>query len=376
MAGIYFHIPFCKQACHYCDFHFSTSLKQKDGLLDAMRKEIRMQAGYLQGQTVETLYFGGGTPSLLDAAEIMGLLDEVDAHFTLGRDLEVTLEANPDDLDSQKLAAYRQQTPINRFSIGIQSFHEEDLRWMNRAHTASEAETVLFRLRDAGYDNLTADLIYGFPLLTDEKWDANISKLVQFGIPHISAYSMTVESRTALASFIRKGREQAMDDEQSARQFLTLVEALRIAGYEQYEISNFAKPGHIARHNTNYWKGVPYLGIGPSAHSFDGRTRQWNIRNNALYVRSLGEGKVPFETEQLSPSDLLNEYIMTALRTKWGISLGDVEERFGTTQTERIRREAAPFLAKGEITLDANTLLLTDKGKLMADHIAAMLFSE
>lgn len=376
MAGIYFHIPFCKQACHYCDFHFSTSLKQKDGLLDAMRKEIRMQAGYLQGQTVETLYFGGGTPSLLDAAEIMGLLDEVDAHFTLGRDLEVTLEANPDDLDSQKLAAYRQQTPINRFSIGIQSFHEEDLRWMNRAHTAFEAETVLYRLRDAGYENLTADLIYGFPLLTDDKWQANISKLVEFGIPHISAYSMTVESRTALASFIQKGRERGMDDEQSARQFLTLVEALRNAGYEQYEISNFAKPGHIARHNTNYWKGVPYLGIGPSAHSFNGQTRQWNIRNNALYVRSLGEGKVPFETEQLSPSDLLNEYIMTALRTKWGISLGDVEERFGTTQTERIRREAAPFLAKDEITLDANTLLLTDKGKLMADHIAAMLFVE
>ncbi len=376
MAGIYFHIPFCKQACHYCDFHFSTSLKQKDGLLDAMRKEIRMQAGYLQGQTVETLYFGGGTPSLLNAAEIMGLLDEVDAHFALGRDLEVTLEANPDDLDPQKLAAYRQQTPINRFSIGIQSFHEEDLRWMNRVHTASEAETVLFRLRDAGYDNLTADLIYGFPLLTDEKWDANISKLVQFGIPHISAYSMTVESRTALASFIQKGRERGMDDEQSARQFLTLVEALRTAGYEQYEISNFAKLGHIARHNTNYWKGVPYLGIGPSAHSFDGQTRQWNIRNNALYVRSLAEGKLPFEAEQLSPSDRLNEYIMTALRTKWGISLGDVEERFGSAQTERIRREAAPFLAKDEITLDANTLLLTDKGKLMADHIAAMLFAE
>lgn len=376
MAGIYFHIPFCKQACHYCDFHFSTSLKQKDALLDAMRKEIRMQAGYLQGQTVESLYFGGGTPSLLGAVEIMGLLEEVDAHFALGTDLEVTLEANPDDLDTQKLSAYRQHTPINRFSVGIQSFHEEDLRWMNRAHTAAEAETVLYRLQDAGYDNLTADLIYGFPLLSDEKWEANMGKLVEFGIPHISAYSMTVEGRTALASFIRNGRERGMDDEQSARQFLRLVEVLRAAGYDQYEISNFAQPGHIARHNTNYWKSVPYLGIGPSAHSFDGRTRQWNIRNNARYLKSLGADELPFELERLSTTDRLNEYIMTALRTKWGISLPYVEEHFAIEQAERIQREVASFVAKGEAVRDANAIRLTDKGKLMADHIAATLFSD
>lgn len=376
MAGIYFHIPFCKQACHYCDFHFSTSLKNKDALLVAMRKEIRMQAGYLEGQTVETLYFGGGTPSLLDAGEIMRLLEEVATHFRLGADLEVTLEANPDDLDRQKLTAYRQHTPINRFSIGIQSFYEEDLRWMNRAHTAAEAETVLHHLRDTGYENLTADLIYGFPSLSDEKWETNISKLIEFGIPHISAYSMTVEGRTALASFIQSGRERGMDDEQSARQFLRLVEALRASGYEQYEISNFAQPGHIARHNTNYWKGVPYLGVGPSAHSFDGRTRHWNIRNNALYVKSINAGELPFELETLSVKDRLNEYIMTALRTKWGISLHYVEEHFGNDQAERLRHEAAPFLLKGEIALETNAILLTDDGKLMADHIAAMLFSD
>lgn len=374
MAGIYFHIPFCKQACHYCDFHFSTSLKQKDAMLEAMLKEIRLQAGYLRGKTIHTLYFGGGTPSLLEADEIMRLLDEVATHFDLAMDLEVTLEANPDDLTAKKLLAYRQQTPINRFSVGIQSFFEEDLRWMNRAHTATEAETVIKYLQDAGFDNLTVDLIYGYPLLSDDKWASNVDRLIRFGVPHISAYSMTVEDRTALASFIRKGRDQAMDDEQTVRQFVTLMHVLRAEGYDHYEISNFAKPGHLAGHNTNYWKGVPYLGVGPSAHSFDGNTRQWNIRNNALYVRALAEDKLPFEAEQLSASDRQNEYIMTALRTKWGVSFDHVERHFGHSQVLRISQEVTPFVANGEVILSADKVTLTDRGKLMADHIAAMLF--
>lgn len=374
MAGIYFHIPFCKQACHYCDFHFSTSLKLKSSMIAAMREEIRLQAHYLRGETIHTLYFGGGTPSLLEADDILLLLDEVSLHFALASDMEVTLEANPDDLSPEKLTAYRQYSPINRFSVGIQSFFEEDLRWMNRAHSAAESQTVIHDLQNAGFENITTDLIYGYPLLSDDKWTHNIETLIDLGVPHISAYSMTVEPRTALADFIRKGRDKGMDDDQSARQFITLMSTLQRHGFDHYEISNFAKPRHLARHNTNYWKGVPYLGIGPSAHSFDGDTRQWNIRNNALYIRALTEGTVPFEAEQLSAADRLNEYIMTALRTKWGIDFEHIHEHFGEEQVLHIQREAAPFVDSGDVSYDTGALTLSDQGKLLADHIAAMLF--
>lgn len=376
MAGIYFHIPFCKQACHYCDFHFSTSLKQKEAMLEAMRKEIKQQAGYLQSQTIHTLYFGGGTPSLLAPEEIMSLLDTVAAYFTLATDLEVTLEANPDDLSREKIHAYRTQTPINRFSVGIQSFFEEDLRWMNRAHSAEEAESVVHNLHDAGFDNITADLIYGYPLLSDDKWTHNIGKLIDFDIPHLSAYNMTVENRTALGAFIRKGKERAMDEDQGARQFIQLVHTVRGRGYDHYEISNFSKPGHLAQHNTNYWKGVPYLGIGPSAHSFNGKSRQWNIRNNAQYINSINENKLPFESEILSRTDRLNEYIMTALRTKWGINFDHVQQHFGQEEVSRLQRGAAPFIANAEVHLTSDSLILSDQGKLLADHISAMLFAD
>ncbi len=375
MAGIYFHIPFCKQACHYCDFHFSTSLKYRDELLAAMHREIALQSNYLlgQGQPVETIYFGGGTPSLLAAADIDKLIGEVAKHFDIQPDAEITIEANPDDLDPAKVQALR-ETPINRFSIGIQSFFEEDLKWMNRAHSADEAQGAIKRVQDAGYTGITADLIYGYPLLSDVKWQANISRLLDVGIPHISAYSMTVEPQTALAAYIRKGKQSPMDEGQSAAQFEYLMDALTTAGFIHYEISNFARPGNYARHNSNYWKGVPYLGIGPSAHSFNGRSRQWNVSNNARYINAIQSGTLPFEMEELSEQDRLNEYIMTALRTIWGLDLAIVERQFGSQYRDVLYSDLQPFTSREEVSLIGHVATLTRKGKLLADHIASELF--
>ena len=377
MAGVYFHIPFCRQACHYCDFHFSTSLKYRDDMVDALCAEVAMQAAYLpdEDRTVETIYFGGGTPSLLTAADIDRLIAAVSSHFPIHADAEITIEANPDDLDEPYIKALR-TTPVNRFSIGIQSFFEEDLRWMNRAHTAAEAGAAIKRVQDAGYANITADLIYGYPLLTDTKWQSNIGRLVTAGIPHISAYGMTVEPRTALAASIRKGRQVAMDDGQAAAQFGQLMDALVAAGYTHYEISNFARAENFARHNSNYWKGVPYLGIGPSAHSFNGRSRQWNARNNALYLKAVQQKEIPCETEQLTAADRLNEYIMTALRTIWGLNLDVVETRFGHSHRQAVEKALIPFLTDGHVARSESVVTLTRKGKFFADYIAAELFVE
>jgi len=373
MAGVYFHVPFCKQACHYCDFHFSTSLKYKDEMVQAMIRELRIRKSYLGGQRIESIYFGGGTPSLLTPDNIQGLIDEVGAQFNVADNAEITLEANPDDLDAAKVNALK-QTPVNRFSIGIQSFFEEDLRWMNRAHSAAEAHEAISRVQQAGYDNITVDLIYGYPLLTDDRWRYNINEVLRAGVPHVSAYSMTVEPRTALASFVRKGVQAPMDEGQSARQFEQLMDMLGAEGFEHYEISNFAKPGRYARHNSNYWKGVPYLGVGPSAHSFDGESRQWNVPNNARYLKALQAGELPFQRETLTEKDKLNEHIMTTLRTMWGLDLTVVESRFGKEVGESIRSAIQPFLSKGDLSVAGQHVTLTRKGKLLADHIAAELF--
>lgn len=373
MAGIYFHIPFCKQACHYCDFHFSTSLKYRKEMLDAMEEEISLQSHYLGYRRIESIYFGGGTPSLLEVDEVSRFVETIARHFDIQSDAEITIEANPDDLDDLKVTALK-GTPVNRFSIGIQSFFEEDLRWMNRAHNAVEAMEAIQRVQNGGFHNITADLIYGYPLLTDQKWLQNIDRLLGFGIPHISAYGMTVESQTALATFIRKGKQSPMDEGQSAAQFELLMEKLTAAGYEQYEISNFAKPGHYAHHNSNYWKGVPYLGIGPSAHSFDGNSRQWNVRNNASYIQTIQRGIIPYESEELTERDRLNEYIMTTLRTIWGLDLGYVERQFNAAYSETLRLELQPFVSRGEVSLVGQVATLTDRGKLLADRIASELF--
>ena len=372
MAGIYIHIPFCKQACYYCDFHFSTSLQYKDDLLDAITKELRLQKDYLARQTVETIYFGGGTPSLLTADEINKLIGTVTGLHMVAANAEITLEANPDDLGSEKLRSLR-QTNINRLSIGIQSFFDDDLKWMNRVHHAAEAESSVKRAQDTGFENITADLIYGYPLLTDQKWKSNIQKMFELDIPHISAYSMTVEPRTALASFIKTKKQPPMNDEQSAEQFVTLMDAMQSKGFEHYEISNFCKPAHYSRHNSNYWAGVKYLGVGPSAHSYNGESRQWNVANNSKYIQSMAKSEIPDETEILTETNRLNEYIMTSLRTMWGLNLDRLEQIAPGASTELLKATQTAF-EREWITQSEKIIILTQNGKLYADSIAADLF--
>ncbi len=373
MAGIYLHIPFCKKACHYCDFHFSTSPQYKDQMLQALGQEIELRKNYLAGESIETIYFGGGTPSLLSADELQILIGAITDLYEVSPTAEITLEANPDDLNPQKVREFR-QTLINRFSIGIQSFFEEDLKWMNRAHTAREAHSSIKRVQDAGFENITADLIYGFPLLSNPKWEHNIQQLIELHIPHISSYSMTVEPATALSSFIKKGEQKPMDEGQSTAQFLILMEQLIEAGFEHYEISNFAKPGLYSKHNSNYWEGVSYLGIGPSAHSFNGESRQWNISNNSNYIDQIGLKKIPAEMEVLSTENRINEYIMTSLRTSKGMSLQKITERFGSDYSNEVRNGLEPFADKNWINLNDQIVTLTTDGKLFADHIASELF--
>jgi oxygen-independent coproporphyrinogen-3 oxidase len=372
MAGIYIHIPFCKHACHYCDFHFSTSLKYKDELLQALIKEINLQKTYLGNDTIETIYFGGGTPSLLNADELNLLIGTITKLHTVTANAEITIEANPDDLDKAKLQALR-QTDVNRFSIGIQSFFDDDLEWMNRVHRSSEAEASVKRAQDLGFENITVDLIYGYPLLNDQKWKHNLDKVFELGIPHVSSYSMTVEPQTALAAFIKKKKQAAMNDQQSAEQFILLMDAMQSHGFEHYEISNFCKPGNYSRHNSNYWKGVKYLGIGPSAHSYNGETRQWNIANNAKYTQALEKAEIPSETELLTETDRLNEYIMTSLRTMWGLDLEKLNT-IAAASSGQLTKPAQRFFESGWIQQKDGVITLTQTGKLYADHIASELF--
>lgn len=341
-------------------------------MTDAICSEIVKKKDRITDQ-VGSIYFGGGTPSVLPAKAFEKIFNAITTNYSVSSDAEITIEANPDDLDAKKIAAFR-QLPVNRFSIGIQSFFEEDLRWMNRAHNAAEAEACIKRSQDAGFENLSIDLIYGYPLLTDQKWLSNIHKAIAFETPHISAYSLTVEPRTALASAIRKGKQTPVNDEQSAAQFITLIEKLQQGGLEQYEISNFSKPGKYAVHNTNYWRGVPYLGIGPSAHGFDGQTRYLNIANNALYLKELSQGKLAETIEELDIYDRFNEYIMTSLRTMWGTSLTKIESDFGKLFKADTLKNIEPFLERNWLIHEHDHLTLTPDGKLFADYIASELF--
>ncbi len=372
MAGIYLHIPFCKQACHYCDFHFSTSLNYKAELLAALEQEIKLQKDFFKGETINTIYFGGGTPSLLAADELMKLIHTITDMHTVSSDAEITLEANPDDLNPQKVKAVK-QTPINRFSIGIQSFFDDDLIWMNRAHRCNEAEASVKRTQDAGFENITVDLIYGFPLLTATKWKQNLDKVFELHIPHVSAYSMTVEPRTALASFIKKQKQESMNEEQSAEQFIELMDAMAVRGFEHYEISNFCLPNHYSKHNTNYWKGEKYLGIGPSAHSYDGEKRQWNVANNAKYSQSINKKTIPAEVEILTEANRLNEYIMTSLRTMWGLDITHLNH-IAIGASAQLLKDVQLFFDKGWLYQNHQHIFLTKTGKLYADHIASELF--
>lgn len=344
-------------------------------MVDALLREMELTAGFLGDAPIGTVYFGGGTPSLLADEALRRLIDAVRDRYSLQPDAEITLEVNPDDISAGRPDAWK-ALGINRLSIGIQSFRDEDLRWMNRAHTAAEAREAIKRARAAGFHHDSIDLIYGTPGLSDEDLLSNLAQAIELGCPHLSCYALTVEPRTALASDIRLGKMTAVDPDTQARQFLLLSETLRTAGYEHYEISNFALPGHRSLHNSSYWQGTPYLGLGPSAHSFNGRDRRWNVANNALYLQAIARGEVPFEQETLTPVQRLNEYTMTALRTMEGMDLDRVERAWGITARYQLERAAETALAKMWMTREGQKLILTAEGRLFADGIASDLFLE
>lgn len=371
MAGIYVHIPFCKQACHYCNFHFSTSLRYKNELVTALLKETELRKEYIANETVETIYFGGGSPSLLETEDVRSQIDLFRKIFAVSPGAEITLEANPDDITEEKLKGWK-DTGINRLSIGVQSFYEEDLQWMNRAHNANQA-TESLQLAKQYFDNITMDLIYGTPQLSNEKWKHNVETAIALNIPHLSCYALTVEPKTPLHKMIEQHKTQNVNPDRQSEQFLLLMEWMEEAGYEHYEISNFAKPGWRSRHNSSYWLGKKYLGLGPSAHSFNGSSRQWNIANNNIYIKSLSQGILSFEKEELTALQQMNEYIMTSLRTTDGLNLDIVNSLWGNENKELLHK-SKKFIDSGLMNLKNNSLVLTKEGKLLADGIAADLF--
>jgi len=372
LAGIYLHIPFCKQACYYCDFHFSTSLKKKDEMLVAIKKELLVRKNELGSELIETIYFGGGTPSLLTAKELESVFSVIYKNYKVVNNAEITLEANPDDLTEQKIMELA-KLPVNRLSIGIQSFFNDDLKFMNRAHTAEESKKCL-TVALQYFDNITIDLIYGVPNMSNEKWLKNLKLAFEFGVPHISSYALTVEEKTALYNFIKKGKVLPLDENLALEHFNLLVKETEKNEFVQYEISNFGKQNYFSKHNTSYWLGEKYLGIGPSAHSFNGVERSWNVSNNAKYIKALAEDKLPNEVEKLTVNNVFNEYIMTGLRTIWGVSYQKIRKDFGEKYLQQLKKKAQPFIKRGLLELTNNTLITTKKGKFLVDGIASDLF--
>ncbi|WP_281867235.1 radical SAM family heme chaperone HemW [Flavobacterium sp. GSB-24] len=376
MSGIYIHIPFCKQACHYCDFHFSTSMKKKDEMVLALAKEIVMRKNEFENDPefsgVETIYFGGGTPSVLTNDEINFLILEVYKNYKVSDNPEITLEANPDDLSAERIFELS-KSPINRLSIGIQSFYEEDLKMMNRAHNSVEAIKCLQEATKY-FDNISLDLIYGIPGMSDEMWKQNIETALSFGIPHISSYALTVEPKTALSKLIQTGKIAEPQDEAASNHFMILVEMLQKNGFIHYELSNFGKENYFSKNNSAYWLGKKYIGIGPSAHSYDGEKRGWNIANNSLYLKAIQNNELPIETEILTISDRYNEYIMTGLRTIWGVSLERIENEFGLEYLNYLKKQSEKFLNDDLLSIENNILKPTPKGKFLTDGIASDLF--
>ncbi len=372
MSGIYIHIPFCRKACHYCNFHFSTQIEHIDHFVDALLIEMHLQNDYLKDK-IETIYLGGGTPSLLSTEHLDKILEGLHSNFNISPQIEFTLEANPDDIDLSKTKMW-QSKGINRLSIGIQSFQDEALSWMNRAHNTQQAHSAIENAKAAGIHNLSTDLIYGTPHLSDEALLKDIEILNQYQIPHISCYALTVEEKTVLHHLIQKKEIENIDTEKQARHFEIVVDSLINSGFEHYEISNFALPGHESKHNSSYWKGLPYLGLGPSAHSFNNKSRQWNIANNALYIKSLEEKIVPFEIEQLETVTQYNEYIMISLRLQEGLSLAEIEKRFGSAYLDHTKSIAKSFVSEGKIIATEMGYAIEKKARFLADGIASDFF--
>ena len=373
MAGIYIHIPYCKQKCHYCNFFSVASKRFMPEVVEAICREAELQKHYLEDQTINTIYFGGGTPSLIGNDLLAKIFVTLKANYTISADTEITLEANPDDISAQTLEQWK-NLGINRLSIGIQSFRDDDLHYLNRVHNAQKAIECIELAKSVGFHDLTLDLIYGIPVLSDEAWFANIETALKLEIPHISTYALTVEPYTALDVLIRKGKYAPVDEAQAARQFELLMEHMAEHGYLHYEISNFCKPGHFARHNTAYWQGEPYLGLGPSAHSFNGASRQWNVSGIKEYLDAIETQNFPFESETLSMDHRYNEYVMTGLRTMWGCSTVEIRQKFGESYQNLFTAGIQKYIQNGMVAQHDDTYQLTNDGQLMADGITSDLF--
>ena len=373
MAGIYLHIPFCKQACNYCDFHFSTSMKMKVDFVKAIIQEIELRKDVFANKFISSIYFGGGTPSLLSKQELDMIFEKLYKSFKINADAEITLEANPDDLNFDKILQLK-ATPINRLSIGVQSFRDEDLKYMNRAHTAIEALNSIKMAQDSGFQNITIDLIYGTPGMSNEDWKYNLRKSFALNLPHISSYALTVEEKTPLYYQILKKKIDPVDEQQSADQFKILIDEMLRYGYEQYEISNFCKDNLYSKHNTSYWKKDHYLGLGPSAHSYFGNSRLWNLSNNVKYIKALSASQLPLVQENLNTQDMYNEYVMTSLRTKWGCSLIEIEKDYSRSYLNYFKVQIKGHEMNGYIIENKGVYTLSEKGKLIADRITSDLF--
>ena len=383
MAGIYIHIPFCKQKCSYCDFHFSTSLKYKSSLIDCIVKEIETKKELLK-KPVSSIYFGGGTPSLLKKSELSSIMDALNRNFSITQNVEITFECNPDDISKAKLSDLK-NAGINRLSIGIQSFFEEDLKLFNRAHNANQAKESILISQDVGFENITVDLIYGSPLLTLKKWEENLNQIGKLNIPHLSAYTLTVEPNTALQHQVKTNQINLPTDEQAIAQFKTLIEMTESFGLTQYEISNFGKEGFYSFHNSNYWKGVEYLGIGPSAHSYIKHSplerglrgvskRFWNVSNNIKYIKAINKNIDYWEEETIDETTAYNEYILTRLRTIWGVEINYIFENFSPLIFSHFNKELEKYSNSSYLQTVNNKIILTKEGIFIADKISSDLF--
>lgn len=372
MSGIYIHIPFCKQKCSYCDFHFSTSLKNKTALIQSIVKEIQLKSLGFDEQ-LTTIYFGGGTPSLLNNEELLRIVEAIYKSYQVSKKIEFTLECNPDDLSKQKLIELK-NAGVNRLSIGTQSFYDDDLQFFNRAHTANEAEKSILMSQDIGFENITIDLIYGTPILTEKKWEYNLNKVEALKIPHLSAYSLTIEPKTAINHQLKIKKIKLPPEEDVIKQFNTLMDFANQLGMIHYEISNFAKEGFFSQHNSNYWRGEKYLGIGPSAHSFYNNKRWWNVSNNSNYIKAIQNELTFFEVENIDEQTAYNEYVLTRLRTIWGVDLTDLSKSFSPKFVTYFIDESKKYLNSTHLQKNNHVISLTKKGIFIADKISSDLF--
>ena len=373
MAGIYIHIPFCSQACSYCDFHFSTSLKNKKQIISAIEKELINEQHYLDGELINTIYFGGGTPSLLESKSIESILQTIQNNFPLSKNIECTLEANPEDISMSKIDDWF-DLGVNRISLGVQSFRDEDLNYMNRIHTKQQSIQSIEMLKKSKIKNFSIDLIYGFPLLNKSGWVANLEKVIALNVPHISCYCLTVEKGTALDHFIKKKKEQPLQSATGREHFLIARNMLLNYDYNHYEISNFSKKGYKSLHNKNYWNKTRYLGVGPSAHSFNGVSRRWNIRNNSIYCNKISRNEIVYEEEVLTQKNIINEYILTSIRTSSGVSLNYIKDHMSKAELSRFNMEINKLEKMELIELKEETLYLNEQGMLLSDMISKNLF--